>query len=126
MKQLFLLLSMFFVFSITSNYAQKVYVTKSGDKYHSKDCQYAKKDATEMNLSDAVAKKLKPCTVCNPDKKVFVTKTGDKYHTKDCQYAKDATEMLLTDAKAKGLKVCSTCNPDGGKTEPKTKDTKKK
>ena len=49
--------------SSTSTTTQNVYVTKGGDKYHKKDCQYAK-NATVMSKTDAEKKGLKPCSVC--------------------------------------------------------------
>jgi micrococcal nuclease len=42
-----------------------VYVTKSGAKYHTASCRYAK-TASPMSLKDAVARGLTPCAICKP------------------------------------------------------------
>lgn len=42
-----------------------VYVTKSGAKYHTASCRYAKA-ASPMSLKDAVARGLTPCAICKP------------------------------------------------------------
>ncbi|MBM3995269.1 MAG: alpha/beta hydrolase [Planctomycetes bacterium] len=43
-----------------------VYVTKRGDKFHRKDCQYLKGDALDIALADALRWKYEPCSKCNP------------------------------------------------------------
>ena len=43
-----------------------VYVTKSGDKYHSDGCSSLKKSKISIALKDAVAKGYSPCSKCNP------------------------------------------------------------
>ena len=42
-----------------------VYVTKSGAKYHTASCRYAK-TASPMSLKDAIARGLTPCAICKP------------------------------------------------------------
>jgi len=42
-----------------------VYVTRTGTKYHTASCRYAKK-ASPMALKDAVARGLSPCSICKP------------------------------------------------------------
>ena len=46
----------------------KVYVTKTGKKYHLADCRYVKdkKDLTEYTVAEAKKKKYEPCEVCKP------------------------------------------------------------
>lgn len=43
-----------------------VFVTKSGTKYHTKDCQHVGESAIEMDRS-SVTDSHKPCKVCKPD-----------------------------------------------------------
>lgn len=43
-----------------------VYVTKTGEKYHSDGCQYLRKSKIEMDLSSAKASGYTPCSKCNP------------------------------------------------------------
>ena len=42
-----------------------VYVTKTGEKYHSAGCRYLSKSSIAMRLGDAV-KRYSPCSVCSP------------------------------------------------------------
>lgn len=43
-----------------------VCITNTGNKYHSAGCRYTKKSCIEVSLSDALARGLEPCSVCNP------------------------------------------------------------
>ena len=40
-----------------------VYVTRTGKKYHSYDCRYAK-NSTPVTLNEAVKAKYEPCGIC--------------------------------------------------------------
>ena len=42
-----------------------VYVTKSGEKYHTETCRYAE-NAEAITLGEAIEKGYAPCSVCNP------------------------------------------------------------
>lgn len=44
-----------------------VYVTKTGEKYHLKSCQYLRRSAITMTL-DHVKGRYAPCSRCNPPK----------------------------------------------------------
>jgi micrococcal nuclease len=46
----------------------EVYVTASGTKYHADGCKFLAKSKIPCALADAKAKKLEPCSVCNPPK----------------------------------------------------------
>ena len=45
---------------------EKVYITKSGDKYHKRDCYYLKQSSSiiEVNLPDAKNQRYSPCKIC--------------------------------------------------------------
>lgn len=43
-----------------------VYVTKTGEKYHSDGCRYLSKSKIEITLKDAKSRGFDPCSVCNP------------------------------------------------------------
>lgn len=43
-----------------------VYVTKSGKKYHTQDCQFLTPGASAMSVADATARGLTPCSRCKP------------------------------------------------------------
>ena len=42
-----------------------VYVTRSGEKYHTETCHYAE-NAEAITLGEAIEKGYEPCSVCNP------------------------------------------------------------
>ena len=43
-----------------------VYVTNTGEKYHSAGCSYLRKSQIAVSLSDAKAQGYSPCSRCNP------------------------------------------------------------
>ncbi len=43
-----------------------VYITKTGEKYHTGKCSYLKKSKIEISLEDAVDQGYDPCSRCNP------------------------------------------------------------
>lgn len=43
-----------------------VYVTKSGEKYHTDGCRYLVKSKIAISLGDAVAQGYEACKVCKP------------------------------------------------------------
>lgn len=45
-----------------------VYITKTGKKYHLSNCPYLNQSKIKTTLKDAKAKKLTPCSRCNPPK----------------------------------------------------------
>ena len=42
-----------------------VYITKTGSKYHKSGCRYLRSSKIKVKLSEAKAKGLEPCSVCN-------------------------------------------------------------
>ena len=57
-----LILLLFFV--VTSFQAQTVYVTESGKKYHTKNCDVARTGKKGIELSEAKKQGYEPCKVC--------------------------------------------------------------
>jgi len=49
---------------------QKVYVTKTGEKYHKSTCRYLKNSKKEITLAIALEKGFTACSVCKPTSKV--------------------------------------------------------
>ena len=45
---------------------QIVYITDSGDMYHTYDCSYLRDSAIEIRLADARDQGYEPCSECNP------------------------------------------------------------
>lgn len=46
----------------------EVFVTKSGTKYHRKDCSYLNDSKTSLSLNEAKVSGYNPCSKCNPPK----------------------------------------------------------
>ncbi len=60
------IISFVFVGSVT---AQTVYVTKSGEKYHTASCRYLKYSKKKVKLEDAISRGYEACKVCKPSSK---------------------------------------------------------
>ena len=43
-----------------------VYITKTGEKYHTERCSSLKKSKISISLGEAVAKGYEPCKLCKP------------------------------------------------------------
>ncbi len=52
--------------AVASAVEVRVYVTKSGSKYHRAGCRYLSEGATEIALEEALTKGYEPCAVCAP------------------------------------------------------------
>lgn len=44
----------------------EVYITKTGEKYHTEDCNYLKSSCIETTLAEAIEKNYSDCSVCKP------------------------------------------------------------
>jgi hypothetical protein len=75
MKKLLPFLICLFILLGRNVQSQTVYITKTGEKYHSEDCRYLRKSSYAIKLSDAKAKGYTPCSVCNPPQSVCNTPT---------------------------------------------------
>lgn len=62
-----------FLFWIQGIFSQVVYITKTGEKYHTIHCRYLSKSCYEISLSDAIDKGYSPCSVCDPSGGVRIT-----------------------------------------------------
>jgi len=52
--------------SVNVKSSQTVYISKTGKKYHRKNCPTLKGKGTAISLSEALADGLTPCSICNP------------------------------------------------------------
>lgn len=109
----------------------KVYITKTGTKYHNNGCRYLSQSKIEMDIEAAVASGYTACSVCKPqvlngnsitnkappqteqkEVTVYITKTGAKYHNAGCRYlSKSMIPISLKSAKSSGYTPCSVCGP---------------
>ena len=60
------LLMLFIISSFISVTAQTVYVTKTGEKYHTESCRYLKYSKIAIDLAKAQQQDYTPCKVCKP------------------------------------------------------------
>ncbi len=104
---------------------ETVYITDSGRKYHTVDCQSLAKSRTPTSRSDAERRDYEPCELCctkgpggagllnkREERTVYATRTGDKYHTARCSsLSKSRVSFSLREAKAKKLAPCEKCSP---------------
>ncbi len=71
-KKFFLIICVLFCISTSTftvsadNGSTIVYVTDSGEKYHSAGCRYLSRSQNSMTLEDAVDNGYSPCSRCNP------------------------------------------------------------
>ena len=133
-----LVMSLAILSAATFVFAEDVYITKRGKKYHKQDCPLiANKDAQKVNLEEAKAKGLEPCKRCFSSAKkqtkqkvqntvkvkkgdlVYATASGKKYHRENCRLIKNrkTTGIPLADAQSKGLQPCSRCFLKEAKSE---------
>lgn len=63
------------------NAEAQVYITKTGEKYHTKKCRFLKYSKKEISLKKAIEYGYKACRVCKPQK-VTSKKTNNLYNTK--------------------------------------------
>ena len=64
MKKLFMAVLALLILS-NAAFAESVFATKNGKKYHKQDCVFIKdRNASEIDDKDAIAKGLKPCGKC--------------------------------------------------------------
>lgn len=47
-------------------FSQTVYITKTGNKYHTSGCQYLSKSKIAIQIDTAVERSYTPCSVCKP------------------------------------------------------------
>ncbi len=117
--------------STGTNISDKVYITKTGSKYHSDECRYLSQSKIEIDINDAVSQGYTACSVCKPptlpgngtinkspptteqkEVTVYITKTGAKYHNSGCRYlSKSMIPISLKNAKSSGYTPCSVCGP---------------
>jgi len=105
----------------------KVFVTRSGAKYHRDDCRFVSKSKIPATLARVMGR-YGPCSVCappvlkaaiqpiNPPKgvpaqQVFVTRSGKKYHTANCSYLKKSKIGIALASARRSHSPCSRCSP---------------
>jgi methylphosphotriester-DNA--protein-cysteine methyltransferase len=67
MKKQFVFLTLLLTMLTSGLVAQTVFVTKTGKKYHDKNCIHLSKSSIAISLEDAVAKGYTACKNCMPE-----------------------------------------------------------
>lgn len=71
------LLVVFAILLVAGNIsAQTVYITKTGKKYHSAECNYLSKSSIPIELKDAQERGYTACSKCDPPSTIVAAKEG--------------------------------------------------
>lgn len=101
-----------------------VYITKSGEVYHSdRECTYISISLSQVRtdelsaLRNASGGKYYACEYCargNGGLNAYVTEYGDRYHSdEDCsRIYREAEAILKEEAEERGLRACSKCSEE--------------
>ena len=127
-KRLTALIMCLAILTVTSSvFAEDVYATKRGKKYHKENCRFIKnRDAQKIDMEEAKVKGLGPCGSCfgkteeitkketkneKNDGLVYVTKSGKKYHKPGCRLikSKDTSGLVIDEAESKSFTPCGKC-----------------
>tara|TARA_Y100000590_G_C15331238_1_gene867765 strand:+ start:328 stop:759 length:432 start_codon:yes stop_codon:yes gene_type:complete len=68
---------------IDNNKSVKIFITRTGKKYHRDGCRYLK-SRIPSTINDAISKGLTPCSVCKPptiSNKLFESKSNNNYQS---------------------------------------------
>ena len=90
-----------------------VYITKTGECYHTSGCSSLKKSKIETTLEIAVAKGLRPCTKCNPG--TLDEATSDVKNSKSSKASTSTTKSKKSDTTSKS--TANASKSDTSKTE---------
>jgi hypothetical protein len=112
MRSVYPYLILFLFIAATLN-TQKVYITKSGTKYHNSDCKYLSKSKIEIDLKTAKEKAYDACELCFKDSiqeakstKTETTKVKDeKVVEQQCKALTQSGKQCSRKA-SKGSKYC--------------------
>lgn len=93
MKRSLLLLIAFLTITTSGVFAQTVYITKTGEKYHVGDCRYLKYSKYSIDLKNAIQRGYDACGVCRPPTQVSSSSTIRKTTTASNGQAKRAISV---------------------------------
>ena len=66
MKRHLFILSIVTALLFNSAFAQTVYITKTGKKYHEQTCRYLSRSSFAISLTEAIERGYDPCSICKP------------------------------------------------------------
>ncbi|WBL43549.1 hypothetical protein PBT90_02435 [Algoriphagus halophytocola] len=106
------LLLFFAMTTVAAQSESKVYITKTGERYHKSSCSYAK-TGWQSTLAAAKKKGLIPCKVCKPGGAGSVSSTTSSNSLKSTNSATSSQCLAITKAgsrcsrkSAKGSSYC--------------------
>ena len=101
----------------TSNVtAQSVYITKTGEKYHTESCRYLKYSKKEVTLEDAMSFSYEACLVCKPSAKLNSKEKSPLIETKKASQAKPPQRKATASQ-------CTGTTKSGSRCKRRTKNT---
>jgi hypothetical protein len=105
---------------ITNVTAQTVYITKTGEKYHKKDCRYLKYSKTEIKLKEAIARAYEACKVCKPTKDIKKATVNTDVRSKGTSITPKIRTVTTT--KKAIASQCTGMTKSGARCKRKTKN----
>jgi hypothetical protein len=93
--------------------AQTVYITNTGEKYHSSSCRYLAKSKIAIDLSDAISQGYNACKVCKPSQSV--SKKSEVKEEKASDYDRNAISSQCTATTKKGSRCKRMTTSSNGK-----------
>lgn len=91
-------------------FGQTVYVTNTGKKYHTSDCQYLNKSKIAIQLDSAVTRNYTACSACKPQVSSSNKKQG-------------IAEIKTTSVKSATSSQCAALTKSGNRCSRMTKET---
>lgn len=107
------ILSLLILFTGLNVFAQTVYVTDTGEKYHRGDCHYLSKSKNAMELSDAINQGYGACKVCKPPQ--TVSRKTEVKEEKAPEYNRNAVSSQCTATTQKGARCKRMTTSSNGK-----------
>ena len=116
MKKYFSLFGLLLILFTSVLSAQTVYITNTGEKYHSSGCRYLHKSKISIELSDALEQGYTACKVCGPAQTIKTKKeavTESQQGTEDTP-AKAASSQCTATTKSGARCKHITKSSNGG------------
>ena len=117
MKKYILLFVLLFFLLLDNVFSQTVYISATGQHYHTSACKNVNKNSNHMQVSDALAHGYTPCTICHPptgaSKSVHSKKT--KKSTSKTSSAKSTKSTQCTATIKSGTRCTQMTKSPNGK-----------
>jgi len=81
MKQRAIIIWTLLLLAFSNLSSQTVYITKTGEKYHTGSCRYLSHSKYSIDLNDALDQGYSACKVCKPTQSIVQTKKSESKPT---------------------------------------------